>query len=214
MKNRKFAEKFDKEKHDVMKNFGEIDKSRKGSVDADILHVITFINSLDDYYTTSSCSGRIMLMDKSDKRKDLTKWLLSSHDEITYADYDNVFNPDYLSSDDFKKSKIWFMQEPSIFHVCCRDLDSARNLLNIVRNLGFKRAGIISYARRIIIEIIDNEKLESLIAVDGELFVTEKYSRVLIDEVNYKLRRTKERLDLLYDELQILNDNKDTSEEE
>jgi hypothetical protein len=37
------------------------DKSRKGSVDAKILPLVTLINSTNDLFTTSTCSGRIIL---------------------------------------------------------------------------------------------------------------------------------------------------------
>lgn len=36
----------------------EYDKSKKGSVDAPITELVNYINKLEDYCTTSSCSGR------------------------------------------------------------------------------------------------------------------------------------------------------------
>lgn len=39
------------------------DFSKKGSVDEDISHIVSFINNHDKYFTTSSCSGRIILFD-------------------------------------------------------------------------------------------------------------------------------------------------------
>lgn len=41
-----------------------IDLSRKGNIDESIRELITFINSLDEYVTTSSCSGRIIVVSK------------------------------------------------------------------------------------------------------------------------------------------------------
>lgn len=41
----------------------KIDLSKKGSVDEDISDVVAFINDSDNYFTTSSCSGRITLID-------------------------------------------------------------------------------------------------------------------------------------------------------
>ena len=37
----------------------KVDLSRKGSVDAAIAPLVHYLNSLDAFYTTSSCSGRI-----------------------------------------------------------------------------------------------------------------------------------------------------------
>ena len=41
----------------------KIDFSKKGSVDEDISHVVALLNSSKNYFTTSSCSGRIILVD-------------------------------------------------------------------------------------------------------------------------------------------------------
>ena len=37
----------------------QVDLSKKGSIDEHITELIKFINAKEDYFTTSSCSGRI-----------------------------------------------------------------------------------------------------------------------------------------------------------
>ena len=49
---------FDREKVRVLE---KADLSRKGSVDAPIRELVEHINTQDDYYTTSSCSGRTVV---------------------------------------------------------------------------------------------------------------------------------------------------------
>ena len=49
---------FDREKVRVLE---KADLSRKGSVDAPIRELVEYINTKDDYYTTSSCSGRAVV---------------------------------------------------------------------------------------------------------------------------------------------------------
>lgn len=39
----------------------KVDLSRKGSVDDAITPMVKLLNSTDEYYTTSSCSGRISM---------------------------------------------------------------------------------------------------------------------------------------------------------
>ena len=41
---------------------GKVDLSRKGSVDEPIAELVSYINSLSDFYTTSSCSGRLAVV--------------------------------------------------------------------------------------------------------------------------------------------------------
>ena len=41
-----------------------IDNSRKGSIDDDIVDLVAFINEQADYFTLSSCSGRVHLFEE------------------------------------------------------------------------------------------------------------------------------------------------------
>ncbi len=50
---------FDREKARVL---DKADLSRKGSVDAPIRHLVEAINTHPHYYTTSSCSGRTVVL--------------------------------------------------------------------------------------------------------------------------------------------------------
>ena len=55
------------------------DKSKKSSIDSPILNLVDKINSSKDYYTTSSCSGRIVLLEKKSDKKQESRWLLIIH---------------------------------------------------------------------------------------------------------------------------------------
>ena len=43
--------------------FSKVDISKKGSIDDDIYHIVSLINVSSNYFTTSSCSGRIILVE-------------------------------------------------------------------------------------------------------------------------------------------------------
>lgn len=57
------------------------DKSKKGSLDEKVVPLLTEINKNPNYYTTSSCSGRVYLW-KGTGKKSETQWLKVSHDLI------------------------------------------------------------------------------------------------------------------------------------
>ena len=63
------------------------DKSKAGKIDKDIKKLVDMINSFSNYYTTSSCSGRIILLTipKSGKKNEV-KWLFTSHNKINFND--------------------------------------------------------------------------------------------------------------------------------
>ena len=63
--------------------FAKNDRSLKQSWDKHILELCQAINKSNNYYTTSSCSGRILLLiDSSEKRDDL--FLFVSHNLISF----------------------------------------------------------------------------------------------------------------------------------
>lgn len=54
-----------KELFDLQKKacLSAVDLSRKGSIDSPILELVAFINDQANFFTTSSCSGRIIVVD-------------------------------------------------------------------------------------------------------------------------------------------------------
>lgn len=42
-----------------MSCLSQVDLSKKGSIDEQIMDLVQYINAKDNYFTTSSCSGRI-----------------------------------------------------------------------------------------------------------------------------------------------------------
>ena len=171
---------FSKEKSDFLR---KKDKSKKGCVDEDIKEIINIINSKKDYYTTSSCSGRIVLLEKLSNRKNESNWLFARHNKIKFNEIKN-----YLKNK--IKNEIWLKQEPLILHVRCRNLKSAKKLLNASRKI-FKRAGIISLSNeKIVVEIIGSEKIDAIIA-DGDFAADEKYLKNLIKYANRNFEENK-----------------------
>ena len=51
---------FEQQKKTVL---SKLDKSKKGSIDKGILKLVNTINKNSNYYTTSTCSGRIILLE-------------------------------------------------------------------------------------------------------------------------------------------------------
>ena len=102
------------------------DKSLKGSWDEKILSLCSAINSKKDFFTSSSCSGRIVLIKTSDShKKQDTAWLFTSHKEVSYKDIEP-------SLEGLPEETVIFRYEPFILHIVCRDLQSADSLLSVI----------------------------------------------------------------------------------
>ncbi len=101
---------FAKEKSDFLR---KKDKSRKGHIDKDITKILNKINSKKDYYTTSSCSGRIVLLEMKSKRKDECNWIFTKHDKIKHNKIIKTLN-------NIKKNKTRnLVQAAAINTSCC-----------------------------------------------------------------------------------------------
>ncbi|MFH1850559.1 MAG: tRNA wybutosine-synthesizing 3 family protein [archaeon] len=161
------------------------DFSRKGSIDEAILPLLKAINSKPDYYSTSSCAGRIQLIAKPDL-KHRTSQLFVSHNPAKATDIMSACR-------NLPDEEVWFRQEGFIMHVCCRDLMAADRLLKETRRI-FKRAGIISLRKGFVIETMSTELIDTIIAAGGKLLVTQEYLRILTSLANNKIRNNKKRI--------------------
>jgi len=173
------------------------DKSKKGSIDNKIKKLVNKINSLDDFYTTSSCSGRILLLaiPKSNKKNEV-QYLFCSHKKIKHDNVKKTLKTIITKI----KDNVWFKIDPVILHVACENINNAKKFLNTARDIGFRRSGIISIGKsKIIMELISTEKIETIISKNGKLVIDEDYLNILIKEGNVKLEKTWEKIDKLYD---------------
>ncbi|MBI2668985.1 hypothetical protein HYX14_04025 [Candidatus Woesearchaeota archaeon] len=137
---------------------GKMDKSKKGSIDEKVIPLLQAINAHSDYYTTSSCSGRVYFW-RGTGRKNETEWIKVSH---------NLIDEEFFALQEKQKSGlIWLRFEPFIIHVACRNLESANRLLDIAKKI-YKKSYILSASNKIIVEIHGSEFVEMPFYQDGD----------------------------------------------
>jgi tRNA wybutosine-synthesizing protein 3 len=161
------------------------DKSDIGKYDDKIRKLCEKINKKKEYYTTSSCSGRIVLILGEDKKKE-GLFLYRTHNKVTLG----RLKKELESTCKRTKKTIYFKQEPFILHLCCFNLDSAKRIMNIAQNAGVKQKGILSLGNKIIIEMKGSEKIELPILKNGKMLLNDYYLKILLQESNKKLERT------------------------
>jgi tRNA wybutosine-synthesizing protein 3 len=182
--------------HEKNQFFSKPDKSSAGGIDKDILQLVRKINSKPDYYTTSSCSGRIILMKETGKKQE-SVFLFISHSKVSLAQLKAALAKAIKSY----KKMIYLKIEPCIMHIACKDFDSAIKLTNLARNSGWKKAGIIS--KRNIIEAVSTENLAAPVADKGKIIIENNYLQILLKECNIKLSQTRQKIRRLYKALWI-----------
>jgi len=164
-----------------------------GKVDFDIADFLDRFNAeVDDYYTTSSCSGRVIVAEveqlafskSKGKFRILKKW----HRPITVSELAGLIDRD----------NVWIMVRGAIVHFVARDLERARILLEIARRAGFKRSGVLNVAKfGVVVEVQGDDRLDVPIRVNGVELVPWENMGYVVDLVNDVLISAKLRLSML-----------------
>jgi len=192
-----YEKNFDLQKKKALESLNEA--LEKGLVDSDIIPLLNKINSPENYFTTSSCSGRINIMQMPDLGDKLNAiWLGKWHSEVKIEEVLNAINK-------HDEGMLWFMVHSPILHVSAKTLEDAVELLNLAIACGFKHSNIKSVShKKLVVEIRSTERMDVPLGRDGELWVNESYLAKIVSMANLQLRRAKEKLRKLENEIQKL----------
>lgn len=201
-KNQKRIMTFETEKQGYLNELYKPDRSKKGGVDMEIAHIINLINDHKDWYTTSSCAGRIdILRVPLSGRKDEAEWLYVSHAETRFEDLKPAL--ERIRNESIQEP-IWFRQEAPIFHIATRTVKDAQNIVDAAKFVGFKRSGIMATNKRIMVELTSTEFMDTIIAKDGQVLVSDEYLKILVEEANKKLARARLKAEKLFVQLKTI----------
>ncbi|XP_036898213.1 tRNA wybutosine-synthesizing protein 3 homolog isoform X2 [Sturnira hondurensis] len=147
------------------------DLSRKGSVDEDVAEIVQLLNGQEQFFTTSSCSGRIILLDGSingfEVQKRNCRWLLVTHKPCIKDDM--IVALKNANGDAVLKF------EPLVLHIQCQQLQDAQ-----------------------ILAVRSTHGLEVPLSHKGKLMVTEDYIDFLLKIANQKMEENKKRIERFY----------------
>ncbi|KAK3188377.1 hypothetical protein Dsin_027938 [Dipteronia sinensis] len=168
------------------------DKSPKGTLDEPIVPLINVINSHPDYFTTSSCSGRVSIFSHPANRPKGGSWLYITHD---LADADAILSLLFPAADPTRRDQLVFRFEPLIVAVECRDVESAQHLVSLAVASGLRESGVTSVKKRVIVGIRCSIRLEVPFGESGDILVSKDYVRFLVGLANEKMEANRKRTD-------------------
>uniref|UniRef100_A0A3Q3GAW7 tRNA wybutosine-synthesizing protein 3 homolog n=1 Tax=Labrus bergylta TaxID=56723 RepID=A0A3Q3GAW7_9LABR len=169
----------------------KLDHSKKSSVDEDIEHVVILLNSCEEYFTTSSCSGRIILIDgvsgSSDVHKQNCVWLFVSHQKCK--------SEDLISGLARSSADAVLKFEPFVLHVQCRQLEDAQLVHSVAINSGFRNSGLtVSKTGKILTAVRSTHGLEVPLSSKGKLLVDHDYIHFITNIANKKMEENLRRI--------------------
>lgn len=175
------------------------DHSRKGAVDADIVPLVSLLNGLQQYFTTSSCSGRIILIDGStdgsEVQKQNCRWLFVSHQRCSAQEL--------VSAVGRSSADVVLKFEPFVLHVQCRRLDDAQLVHSVAVNSGFRNSGLtVGKTGKIMSAVRSTHGLEVPLTQQSTLMVTHSYIEFLCQICNKKMEENLRRINRFHENLQ------------
>jgi tRNA wybutosine-synthesizing protein 3 len=163
----------------------------QGEVDSGVLSLVSLLNRCPDYYTTSSCAGRIVVSQASSENlKSSYRFLGKWHRVVSAFEVMEAMGK-------HDAEVLYFRVDPLIFHVGARDGASADILLSLCRKTGLKRSGIIQLTPRVIVEILGVDSLQAPLGFEGELLVDEAYVKQITALGNEKYKHNQVKLKAL-----------------
>ena len=191
----RFKDRFEKQKRHAV---NKLDVSiRVGDVDTGIVKLLQLLNACKDYYTTSSCEGRIQVFQDVGSKKD-NQTLGCWHRKVKFREVLQAFRP--------VKGVVYFKFEPPILHVAARGIAAARALLIAAREAGFKKSGIQAVKEeRFMVELASTENIDAPVMDNGSKLVPDEYVKYLVRLANAKHTRTRSKIKKLETLIKTLN---------
>lgn len=150
--------------------------------DPKIISLCRFLNRQPEFFSSSSCSGRIMLLNVDQfETKQPNAFYYKKHGKASAAEIWKKLQAE-------TKNELWFKQEAFILHLGTDNLKNANRLLAISRTAGIKRGGImVAKPGKFILEFIGTRQFAVPVKTGNEIIVNEPYVQILVKRANQKL---------------------------
>lgn len=169
-------------------------------VDAGIADLLEQINALHGYYTSSSCAGRIVLLQIP---------MIGDKQNASFLGiWHRAIQPDEVRQAVRQASfgLLWLLAQSPIIHIGAETLTLANRMVKTAVSCGFKNSAVKSTEKKIIIEISSTERLDAPIGREGLLFCDEEYLNLLVEIANEVIKRSQVKIDKLAEKLVIFTD--------
>lgn len=170
-----------KERH--KKTFLKAIEERKA--DKQIIPLCRYIAKTKKFFTSSSCAGRIILLDiDSEGNKKEAAFHSKWHRKVKFNE---------LMKEIEKKQneeELWFKLDSFILHFGSNNLENAKKILEAAGKTGIKRAGImVAEEGKFIVELIGTQTMALPVKAKGKLLVEEEYLKKILEKANKKLEK-------------------------
>lgn len=169
-------------------------------VDSRILPILHLININSDYFTTSSCAGRIIVLQLPEiGNKKQAVFLGRWHHPVCEDEVVSVLRL-------YDDGQMWLLAQPPIFHIGCKTLEAANLLMKTGIISGFKQSGIRSISGQIIVELQSTERMDIPLGYNGKQIIPNELINFFIETANRAITRAQKKLDQLEENIKKIDD--------
>ncbi|VVB74295.1 tRNA(Phe) 7-((3-amino-3-carboxypropyl)-4-demethyl wyosine(37)-N(4))-methyltransferase 1 [uncultured archaeon] len=157
-----------------------------GRMDEDFIPLCDYVEKTKNYFTSSSCAGRIALIGLGEEEsKQESAFYRKWHRKVSVKEVLEAIKS-------FSGDVLWFKQEPLILHIGTNTIENAKNLLILCEKAGIKRAGIkVAKDGKFIVEMLGTQNINAPIK-EGKVCAGEDYLKYLIKKGNEKFEKNQE----------------------
>lgn len=165
------------------------DALKEKKADPQVISICRFFAKTRHFFTSSTCSGRIVLLNVNEKesKKEAafhSKW----HRKITTKELARELEKP-------SENELWFKMEPFIMHIGTDSIENSKKLLRATRECGIKRGGIqVLKEGKIIFEITGTQYISCPAKKNDEILLDKKYLGLLVKKANQKISKNYELL--------------------
>ena len=150
-----------------------------------MISLCKYIAKTKNYFTSSSCSGRIVLLDlaKEGNKKEAafhSKW----HKKVKLKELITEIKRKQ------NEEELWFKLDSFILHLGTNSLKNAKKILKVTRKTGIRRAGImVAEEGKFIIELIGTQTMSFPVKIKGKILLEKEYLKKTLEKANQKLEK-------------------------
>jgi len=160
-----------------------------GRMDPQMVPLCRFVSKTRNFFTSSCCSGRIVLLEMPENGKKCeTDFHRKWHRRVSFRElWDGI--------EDKTSGEVWFKLDPFILHLGTDSLENAQTILKTMKESGVKRGGIIVAKRgKFIVEMQGTEGMSFPVKSENEILVEKAFLKKILAKSNSKLAKNYARL--------------------
>jgi len=157
-------------------------------IDDKILPILTILNGMEGYYTSSSCAGRIVLLQ--------IPRIGDKQGAVFLGIWHRIISPGEITTAAANATQglLWLLAQAPILHIGAQTPQLADTLVKTAVSCGFKNSAMKSTGKKIVIELSSTERLDAPIGRDGRLFCEKEYLHLLTEIANEVIERSQQKL--------------------